>query len=33
MTASVIATVPMLIFFTIAQRYIIDGIATQGRKG
>lgn len=30
--ASVIATIPMLILFAIAQRHIIDGLATQGRK-
>jgi multiple sugar transport system permease protein len=33
MAASLIATIPMIIIFAFAQRYIIDGIATQGRKG
>jgi len=33
MTASVLATLPMLLLFAVAQRHIIDGIATQGRKG
>ncbi|MGH3662971.1 MAG: carbohydrate ABC transporter permease, partial [Micromonosporaceae bacterium] len=33
MAASVIATVPMIVLFAFAQRHIIDGIATQGRKG
>ncbi|MEU0597409.1 carbohydrate ABC transporter permease [Streptomyces sp. NPDC006393] len=32
-TASLIATIPMIIIFAFAQRHIIDGIATQGRKG
>jgi multiple sugar transport system permease protein len=33
MTAALIVTLPMLIIFTIAQRYFVDGIAVQGRKG
>ncbi|GAA4573810.1 carbohydrate ABC transporter permease [Micromonospora coerulea] len=33
MAASLIATLPMIIIFAVAQRHIIDGIATQGRKG
>jgi multiple sugar transport system permease protein len=31
--ASLIATIPMIIVFAFAQRHIIEGIATQGRKG
>jgi len=31
--ATVILTVPMIIIFAIFQRYFIEGIATQGRKG
>ncbi len=31
--ASLIATIPMIIIFAFAQRHIIDGIATTGRKG
>lgn len=30
---SVIALIPVLLFFLIFQRYIVDGIATQGSKG
>jgi multiple sugar transport system permease protein len=33
MAASLIATLPMIIIFAFAQRHIIEGIATQGRKG
>jgi multiple sugar transport system permease protein len=33
MAASVIATVPMIIIFALAQKHIVEGIATQGRKG
>ncbi|GIG90716.1 carbohydrate ABC transporter permease [Plantactinospora endophytica] len=33
MAASLIATIPMIIIFAIAQKHIIEGIATQGRKG
>jgi multiple sugar transport system permease protein len=32
-TAALIVTLPMLIIFTAGQRYFIEGIATQGRKG
>jgi multiple sugar transport system permease protein len=32
-TAALIVTLPMLIIFTLGQRYFIEGIATQGRKG
>ena len=31
--ASLIATIPMIILFAFAQRHIIEGIATTGRKG
>jgi len=31
--ATVIATVPMILIFFICQRYFVQGIATQGRKG
>lgn len=33
MTAALLVTLPMLIIFAIGQRYFIEGIATQGRKG
>ncbi|MFS0733519.1 carbohydrate ABC transporter permease [Microbacterium sp. 1P10UB] len=33
MVASLIITVPMLILFAFGQRYFIEGVATQGRKG
>jgi multiple sugar transport system permease protein len=33
MVASLIITLPMLIIFAIGQRFFIEGIATQGRKG
>lgn len=33
MAASLIATLPMIIIFALAQRHIIEGIAAQGRKG
>jgi multiple sugar transport system permease protein len=33
LTASAIATIPMIIAFFLAQRYIVEGIATTGRKG
>jgi multiple sugar transport system permease protein len=33
MTAALIVTLPMLIIFAIGQRYFVEGIATQGRKG
>jgi multiple sugar transport system permease protein len=32
-TAALIVTLPMLIIFTMGQKYFIEGIATQGRKG
>ena len=32
-TAALIVTLPMLIIFTLGQRYFVEGIATQGRKG
>ena len=31
--ATVIATLPMIIIFFLGQRYFVEGIATQGRKG
>lgn len=33
MVAALLVTIPMLILFAFAQRYFIDGVATQGRKG
>jgi multiple sugar transport system permease protein len=33
MVASLIVTIPMLLLFSIGQRYFIEGVATQGRKG
>jgi multiple sugar transport system permease protein len=33
MAALVIATIPMIIIFFLGQRYFVEGIATQGRKG
>jgi len=33
MVASLIVTIPMLILFAFGQRYFIEGVATQGRKG
>ena len=33
LAASVISTVPLVVVFFLAQRYFIEGIATQGRKG
>ncbi|MGW9627234.1 carbohydrate ABC transporter permease [Microbacterium sp. NPDC055521] len=33
MVASLIVTVPMLVLFAFGQRYFIEGVATQGRKG
>ncbi|WP_210508509.1 carbohydrate ABC transporter permease [Naasia sp. SYSU D00057] len=33
MTAALLVTLPMLILFAFGQRYFIEGIATQGRKG
>jgi multiple sugar transport system permease protein len=33
MVASLIVTLPMLLLFSLGQRYFIEGVATQGRKG
>ena len=33
LTASAIATIPMIVAFFLAQRHIVEGIATTGRKG
>jgi multiple sugar transport system permease protein len=33
MAASLIATLPLIVLFAFAQRHIMDGIASQGRKG
>jgi multiple sugar transport system permease protein len=33
MAGTVVTVVPMLILFAIFQRYFVEGIATQGRKG
>ncbi|MGF3056326.1 carbohydrate ABC transporter permease [Microbacterium sp. YY-01] len=33
MVASLIVTLPMLLMFAFGQRYFIEGVATQGRKG
>ena len=33
MVASLMVTIPMLILFAFGQRYFIEGVATQGRKG
>jgi multiple sugar transport system permease protein len=33
MAASLLATIPLIIVFAFAQRHIIDGVATTGRKG
>lgn len=33
LAASVITTIPMIIVFFLGQRYLVQGIATQGRKG
>ncbi len=33
MTAALIVTIPMLLLFAFGQRYFIQGIATEGRKG
>ena len=32
-TATLLLTLPMIVIFGIFQRYFIEGIATQGRKG
>ncbi|MFG1955281.1 hypothetical protein [Micromonospora sp. NPDC048830] len=33
MVASLLVTLPMLLLFSFGQRYFIEGVATQGRKG
>jgi multiple sugar transport system permease protein len=33
MVASLLVTLPMLLLFSVGQRYFIEGVATQGRKG
>lgn len=33
MVAALLVTVPMLVLFAFGQRYFIEGVATQGRKG
>ena len=33
MVAAVLVTIPMLLLFAFGQRYFIEGVATQGRKG
>ncbi len=33
MAALVLATLPMLLIFAFGQRYFIEGISLQGRKG
>ncbi|MFI5908383.1 carbohydrate ABC transporter permease [Dactylosporangium sp. NPDC051541] len=33
MVASLLVTIPMLLLFSFGQRYFIEGVATQGRKG
>ena len=33
MVASLLVTLPMLIIFAFGQRYFVEGVATQGRKG
>ncbi len=33
MTASVIATLPMIVLFFLGQRHFVQGIATTGNKG
>jgi multiple sugar transport system permease protein len=33
MVAALIVTVPLLLLFAVGQRYFIEGVATQGRKG
>lgn len=33
MVAALIVTIPMLILFAIGQKYFVEGLATQGRKG
>jgi ABC-type maltose transport system permease subunit len=33
MAASVVLTVPMVLLFFFAQRYLVEGVATTGLKG
>jgi multiple sugar transport system permease protein len=33
LAGTVLATLPMIIIFFLGQRYFVEGIATQGRKG
>ena len=33
MVAALLVTIPMLILFAFGQRYFVEGVATQGRKG
>ena len=33
MAMAVLALVPVLLFFVLFQRYLVDGVATQGLKG
>jgi multiple sugar transport system permease protein len=33
MVAALLVTLPMLLLFAFGQRYFIEGVATQGRKG
>jgi multiple sugar transport system permease protein len=32
-TAALLATIPMVVIFLVGQRFFVEGIATQGRKG
>ena len=32
-TASFVALLPVLLFFLVFQRFLVDGVATQGLKG
>ena len=32
-TAALLATIPMILIFVFGQRYFVEGLATQGRKG
>ncbi len=33
MVAPLLVTLPMLVMFAFGQRYFVEGVATQGRKG
>lgn len=33
MVAALLVTVPLLVLFAVGQRYFVEGVATQGRKG